>query len=126
MELIWIEILQHIKYFFFLTFPKTSGDSGESRKFLRRVKLELFSCFQGGPLLCPVPGEQDRWFVGGIVSIQHYCLLTIIIHTYLRSIVILALNFIEYRLAGEFCVHKKNYREYMPMLSNIFHGLWVK
>lgn len=23
----------------------------------------------GGPLLCPLPGEQDRWFVGGIVSI---------------------------------------------------------
>ena len=22
----------------------------------------------GGPLLCPYPGEKDRWFVGGIVS----------------------------------------------------------
>lgn len=84
----------------------------------------MFLCFQGGPLLCPMPGDEtDRWFVGGIVSVQHYCLL--IIHTYLRSIVIHALNFIEYRLAGEFCVHKKNYREYMPMLSNIFHGLRV-
>lgn len=31
----------------------------------------------GGPLLCPFPGEQDRWFVGGIVSIRVYlCLFT--------------------------------------------------
>uniref|UniRef100_A0A1A9ZYU5 Peptidase S1 domain-containing protein n=1 Tax=Glossina pallidipes TaxID=7398 RepID=A0A1A9ZYU5_GLOPL len=22
----------------------------------------------GGPLLCPYPGEKDKWFVGGIVS----------------------------------------------------------